>query len=248
MPCYDVMLCYMLWMGVLLTLSIRVVPTWVSLEITTFSMPDCLSVSFGYTKDQFVLGVPLGSPKTRYVPAGSQIARVWEHTSSGVLLYRTLMGSKGKGRGKLASDREGSVACHMRTQFCFRVYEFMALAFPTEACSSASVQSISVATATTTVVPRAHPVSASTVVTLPFLRSSLCLPPPSVVLFFDHVRVQPSPPSLHVRICLTGSNLVCLWLDMLQERRLAVIRKSVLLPYGTPASVATAARLNQRQG
>uniref|UniRef100_A0A9I9E826 Uncharacterized protein n=1 Tax=Cucumis melo TaxID=3656 RepID=A0A9I9E826_CUCME len=28
----------------------------------------------------------------------------------------------GKGRGKLASDREGSVTCHMETQFCFRVY------------------------------------------------------------------------------------------------------------------------------
>ncbi|KAA0063966.1 hypothetical protein E6C27_scaffold616G001210 [Cucumis melo var. makuwa] len=29
---------------------------------------------------------------------------------------------EGKGRGKLASDREGSVTCHMGTQFCFRVY------------------------------------------------------------------------------------------------------------------------------
>ncbi|KAA0042155.1 uncharacterized protein E5676_scaffold124G00150 [Cucumis melo var. makuwa] len=37
-------------------------------------------------------------------------------------LFRTLMGSEGKGRGKLASDREGSVTCHMGTQFCFRVY------------------------------------------------------------------------------------------------------------------------------
>ncbi|KAA0061206.1 hypothetical protein E5676_scaffold157G00290 [Cucumis melo var. makuwa] len=46
------------------------------------SQPDCLSVSFGYTKDQIVLGVPLGSPKTRYVPIGSQIARVREHASS----------------------------------------------------------------------------------------------------------------------------------------------------------------------
>ncbi|TYK10991.1 uncharacterized protein E5676_scaffold874G00260 [Cucumis melo var. makuwa] len=49
------------------------------------SQPDCLSVSFGYTKDQIVLG-------------------------------------EGKDRGKLASDREGSVTCHMGTQFCFRVY------------------------------------------------------------------------------------------------------------------------------
>uniref|UniRef100_A0A9I9EH74 Uncharacterized protein n=1 Tax=Cucumis melo TaxID=3656 RepID=A0A9I9EH74_CUCME len=31
------------------------------------------------------------------------------------------MGSEGKGRGKLASDREGFVTCHMGTQFCFRV-------------------------------------------------------------------------------------------------------------------------------
>ncbi|TYK07676.1 hypothetical protein E5676_scaffold105G00850 [Cucumis melo var. makuwa] len=30
--------------------------------------------------------------------------------------------SEGKDREKLASDREGSVTCHMRTQFCFRVY------------------------------------------------------------------------------------------------------------------------------
>ncbi|KAA0060153.1 Receptor-like protein 12 [Cucumis melo var. makuwa] len=32
------------------------------------------------------------------------------------------MGSDGKGRGKLASDREGSVTCRMGTQFGFRVY------------------------------------------------------------------------------------------------------------------------------
>uniref|UniRef100_A0A9I9EBC7 Uncharacterized protein n=1 Tax=Cucumis melo TaxID=3656 RepID=A0A9I9EBC7_CUCME len=82
-----------------------------------------------------------------------------------------------------------------------------------------------VAVATTTVVPHAHPMLATTVVTLRFLRSSLCLQPPSVVLFFDHVRAQSSPPPLHVHICLTGSNLVCLWPDMLQERRLAVVRK-----------------------
>ncbi|TYK19784.1 hypothetical protein E5676_scaffold307G00080 [Cucumis melo var. makuwa] len=46
------------------------------------SQPDCLSVSFRYTKDQIVLGVPLGSPNTRYVPTGSQIARVRERASS----------------------------------------------------------------------------------------------------------------------------------------------------------------------
>ncbi|KAA0032687.1 hypothetical protein E5676_scaffold156G00150 [Cucumis melo var. makuwa] len=68
------------------------------------SQLDCLSVFFGYTKDQIVLGVPLGSPKTKYVSTGSQIA------------------CEGKDRGELASDREGSVTCHMGTQFCFRVY------------------------------------------------------------------------------------------------------------------------------
>ncbi|KAA0062386.1 hypothetical protein E5676_scaffold313G002220 [Cucumis melo var. makuwa] len=53
---------------------------------------------------------------------GLQIARVRERASSWVLFYKTLMGSKGKGRGKLASDREGFIACHMGTQLCFRVY------------------------------------------------------------------------------------------------------------------------------
>ncbi|TYK09416.1 hypothetical protein E5676_scaffold504G00510 [Cucumis melo var. makuwa] len=47
------------------------------------SQPECLSVSFRYTKDQFVLGAPLDSPKTRYVPMRSQIARVRERASSG---------------------------------------------------------------------------------------------------------------------------------------------------------------------
>ncbi|KAA0056380.1 hypothetical protein E5676_scaffold120G002840 [Cucumis melo var. makuwa] len=46
------------------------------------SQPDYLSVSSGYTTDQFVLGVPLGSPKTRFVPTGSQIARVWKCANS----------------------------------------------------------------------------------------------------------------------------------------------------------------------
>ncbi|TYK00242.1 hypothetical protein E5676_scaffold2199G00020 [Cucumis melo var. makuwa] len=46
------------------------------------SQPDCLSVSSGYTTDQFVLGVPLGSLKTSYVPLGSHVARVWERASS----------------------------------------------------------------------------------------------------------------------------------------------------------------------
>ncbi|KAA0035798.1 hypothetical protein E6C27_scaffold403G00850 [Cucumis melo var. makuwa] len=44
--------------------------------------PDCLSVSFGYTTDQFVLGVPLGSSKPSYVPPGSHVARVRERVNS----------------------------------------------------------------------------------------------------------------------------------------------------------------------
>ncbi|TYJ97467.1 hypothetical protein E5676_scaffold598G00250 [Cucumis melo var. makuwa] len=43
---------------------------------------DCLSVSSEYTIDQIVLGVPLGSPKTSYVPPGSHVPRVWERVSS----------------------------------------------------------------------------------------------------------------------------------------------------------------------
>ncbi|KAA0051014.1 hypothetical protein E5676_scaffold675G00910 [Cucumis melo var. makuwa] len=74
------------------------------------SQPDCLSVSFGYTTDEFVLGVHLESPKTSYVPLGSHVANVRKRVS------------KGKGRGKLASDKEGSVTCHMGTQFCSHVY------------------------------------------------------------------------------------------------------------------------------
>ncbi|KAA0053317.1 uncharacterized protein E6C27_scaffold102G001370 [Cucumis melo var. makuwa] len=84
------------------------------------SQPDCLSVSSGYTTDQFVLGVPLGSLKTRFVPTGSQITSygITNCTCSGTCQFL----DEGKGRGKLASDREGSVTCHMGTQFCFRVY------------------------------------------------------------------------------------------------------------------------------
>ncbi|KAA0054360.1 protein TRANSPORT INHIBITOR RESPONSE 1 [Cucumis melo var. makuwa] len=51
-----------------------------------------------------------------------------------------------------------------------------------------------IAATTTTIVPRAQPVPATTVVTLHFLQILLCLPPPSGVLFFNHVHVQPSPP------------------------------------------------------
>ncbi|KAA0055929.1 hypothetical protein E6C27_scaffold319G00490 [Cucumis melo var. makuwa] len=50
------------------------------------SQPDCLSVSSGCTTDQFVRGVPLGSPKTSYVPPGSHVARVRERVSSWIPL------------------------------------------------------------------------------------------------------------------------------------------------------------------
>ncbi|KAA0043433.1 gag protease polyprotein [Cucumis melo var. makuwa] len=44
------------------------------------SQPGCLSVSSGYTTNQFILGVPLGSSKTSYIP--SYVARVRERVSS----------------------------------------------------------------------------------------------------------------------------------------------------------------------
>ncbi|TYJ98810.1 hypothetical protein E5676_scaffold703G00090 [Cucumis melo var. makuwa] len=44
--------------------------------------------------------------------------RITDCTYSGTCQFL----GEGKGRGKLASDREGSVTCHMGTQFCFRVY------------------------------------------------------------------------------------------------------------------------------
>ncbi|KAA0050006.1 hypothetical protein E6C27_scaffold13G001880 [Cucumis melo var. makuwa] len=72
------------------------------------SQPDCLSVSSGYTTDQFVLGVPLGSLKTSYVPLGSHVPRVWERASSWVPLFKTLIGSRGRGKsnGKLTNDQK----------------------------------------------------------------------------------------------------------------------------------------------
>ncbi|KAA0066599.1 protein CASP [Cucumis melo var. makuwa] len=51
-----------------------------------------------------------------------------------------------------------------------------------------------VAAITTTIVPRAQPVPATTFVTPHVLQTLLCLPPLSGVLFFNHVHVQPSPP------------------------------------------------------
>ncbi|KAA0038061.1 uncharacterized protein E5676_scaffold237G001290 [Cucumis melo var. makuwa] len=72
--------------------------------------------------DQYVLGAPSGRRRPDFVPTGAHVARVRERASSWGPLFRTLMGSEGKGRGKLASDKEGSVTCHLGTQFCFRVY------------------------------------------------------------------------------------------------------------------------------
>ncbi|KAA0067847.1 hypothetical protein E6C27_scaffold2484G00560 [Cucumis melo var. makuwa] len=46
------------------------------------------NVSFEFTKDQFVLGVPLGSPKTRDIPTGSHIVRVREHANLGGLTLK----------------------------------------------------------------------------------------------------------------------------------------------------------------
>ncbi|KAA0051492.1 uncharacterized protein E6C27_scaffold174G00110 [Cucumis melo var. makuwa] len=95
--------CRLTYDGVLLTLSIRVVPAWVSFGITTY---------LGL-RHQHVLGALSGPRRPDFRSYGSACC--------------TCLGTcqrlgEGKGRGKLASDREGSVTCHMGTQFCFRVY------------------------------------------------------------------------------------------------------------------------------
>ncbi|TYK07773.1 hypothetical protein E5676_scaffold1737G00490 [Cucumis melo var. makuwa] len=63
--------------------------------------------------DQHVLGAPSGHRRPDFRSYGSACC-----TCSGTCQRL----GEGKGRGKLASDREGSVTCHMGTQFCFRVY------------------------------------------------------------------------------------------------------------------------------
>ncbi|KAA0059503.1 hypothetical protein E5676_scaffold1193G00060 [Cucumis melo var. makuwa] len=64
------------------------------------SQPDCPRCSFGFIEDQICF------------------YGITDCTCSGTCHFL----GEGKGRGKLASDREGSVTCHMETQFCFRVY------------------------------------------------------------------------------------------------------------------------------
>ncbi|KAA0062586.1 reverse transcriptase [Cucumis melo var. makuwa] len=66
-----------------------------------------------WIKDQHVLGALSGHRRPDFRSYGSACS-----TCSGTCQRL----GEGKGRGKLASDREGSVTCHMRTQFCFRVY------------------------------------------------------------------------------------------------------------------------------
>ncbi|TYK30018.1 hypothetical protein E5676_scaffold587G00230 [Cucumis melo var. makuwa] len=63
------------------------------------SQPDCLSVSSGYTTDQFVLGVPLGSPKTSYCSSGITCC-----TCSRTCQF--LGRGRGKGKGKLVCDQK----------------------------------------------------------------------------------------------------------------------------------------------
>ncbi|KAA0053225.1 hypothetical protein E6C27_scaffold102G00090 [Cucumis melo var. makuwa] len=46
------------------------------------------------------------------------------HSPKKVVIPKDTRAGEGKGRGKLVSDREGSVTCHMGTQFCFRVSTF----------------------------------------------------------------------------------------------------------------------------
>ncbi|KAA0066911.1 gag protease polyprotein [Cucumis melo var. makuwa] len=60
----------------MLAYRIKVVPTWVSFGITTFLGQR------SPTGPPIVLGVPLGSPKTSYVPLGSHVERVRERASS----------------------------------------------------------------------------------------------------------------------------------------------------------------------
>ncbi|KAA0043073.1 hypothetical protein E5676_scaffold267G00360 [Cucumis melo var. makuwa] len=90
-------------------------------DSTGSSQLDCLSVSSEFATDQYVLGAPSGRRRPDSVPTGAHVASVWERASYWVP-FQDSNGKRGKGRGKLASNREGSVTCHVGTQFCFRVY------------------------------------------------------------------------------------------------------------------------------
>ncbi|TYK19423.1 gag protease polyprotein [Cucumis melo var. makuwa] len=50
-------------------------------DSTGSSQPDCLSVPFGYSTDQFFLGVPLGHRRSNFVPTGAHVAHVQERAS-----------------------------------------------------------------------------------------------------------------------------------------------------------------------
>ncbi|KAA0067039.1 pol protein [Cucumis melo var. makuwa] len=60
----------------------------------------------GQISNPIVLGVPLGITKDQFVPTEAQIVRVRGRASSVIPLFRTLIGSRGRGKnkGKLASD------------------------------------------------------------------------------------------------------------------------------------------------
>ncbi|TYK01240.1 hypothetical protein E5676_scaffold49G00220 [Cucumis melo var. makuwa] len=52
-----------------------------SSDSTGSSQPDCLSVSFGFATDQYVLGAPSGHRRPDSIPIGAHVARVWERAS-----------------------------------------------------------------------------------------------------------------------------------------------------------------------
>ncbi|KAA0064153.1 pol protein [Cucumis melo var. makuwa] len=70
------------WKSVTLRLElVEQISRYDSSDSTGSLQPDCLSVSFGYATDQFVLGVPLGHRRPDFVPMGAHVARVRERAS-----------------------------------------------------------------------------------------------------------------------------------------------------------------------
>ncbi|KAA0053576.1 hypothetical protein E5676_scaffold522G00960 [Cucumis melo var. makuwa] len=63
------------------------------------SQPDCLSVSFGFATDQYVLGAPPGHRRPDFHSYGSTCC-----TCSGTC--QLLGRGRGKGKGKLAGDQK----------------------------------------------------------------------------------------------------------------------------------------------